>query len=232
MAARILYDLAAADEARRFSPYCWRIKLALAHKGLDYETRPWRFTEKDAIAFAGTTRVPVLVDGDHVVADSFAIACDLDARYPERPALFADDEARALARFVHGWSDATLSWPLLHVLVFDIWRHVHDMDRAYFRASREKRLGRSLEDIAADQPRYLDAFRKVLAPLRLTLRAQPFLCGDAPAYADYIVFSVFLWARAISPVQLLDDETDVVVAWRERMLDLFGGLCRAAPGAS
>jgi hypothetical protein len=29
-----LYDLAAAEPERRFSPYCWRIKMALAHKGL------------------------------------------------------------------------------------------------------------------------------------------------------------------------------------------------------
>jgi hypothetical protein len=29
-----LYDLAGAESERRFSPYCWRIKLALMHKGL------------------------------------------------------------------------------------------------------------------------------------------------------------------------------------------------------
>ena len=28
-----LYDLAGAEPERRFSPYCWRIKLALMHKG-------------------------------------------------------------------------------------------------------------------------------------------------------------------------------------------------------
>ena len=67
--ARTLYDLAAADDKRRFSPYCWRIKMALAHKELEVETVPWRFTEKDVIAFSGQRRVPVLVDGDKVVAD-------------------------------------------------------------------------------------------------------------------------------------------------------------------
>jgi hypothetical protein len=44
-----LYELAGADENRRFSPYCWRIRMALAHKGLDVECIPWRFTEKDAL---------------------------------------------------------------------------------------------------------------------------------------------------------------------------------------
>ena len=48
-----LYDLAGAEPERRFSPYCWRIKLALMHKGLPFDTIPWRFTDKEAIAFSG-----------------------------------------------------------------------------------------------------------------------------------------------------------------------------------
>jgi glutathione S-transferase len=36
--ALILYDLAGADAERRFSPYCWRIRLAVAHKGMEVET--------------------------------------------------------------------------------------------------------------------------------------------------------------------------------------------------
>ena len=35
-----MYDLAGADPARRFSPYCWRIRMALAHKNLSVETIP------------------------------------------------------------------------------------------------------------------------------------------------------------------------------------------------
>jgi hypothetical protein len=69
-----LYDLAGAEPERRFSPYCWRVKLALARKGLAVETIPWRFTDKGVIAFSGQGRVPVLVDGDRVVSDSWAIA--------------------------------------------------------------------------------------------------------------------------------------------------------------
>ena len=48
-----LYELAALEDDRCFSPYCWRIKMALAHKGLSYETIPWRFTEKAEIALSG-----------------------------------------------------------------------------------------------------------------------------------------------------------------------------------
>ena len=62
-----LYDLAGAEPKRRFSPYCWRIKLSLMHMGLAFDTIPWRFTDKDAIAFSGQGRVPVLIDGDQIV---------------------------------------------------------------------------------------------------------------------------------------------------------------------
>ena len=47
-----MYDLAGADANRRFSTYCWRIRMALAHKGLEVETIPWRFTDKDAMPSA------------------------------------------------------------------------------------------------------------------------------------------------------------------------------------
>ncbi len=96
-----LYDLAGAEPERRFSPYCWRIKLALVHKGLPFDTIPWRFTDKDAIAFSGQGRVPVLVDGEHVVFDSWTIATDLEDAYADRPSLFRGDGGRAVTRFVN-----------------------------------------------------------------------------------------------------------------------------------
>ncbi|HZT50556.1 MAG TPA: glutathione S-transferase N-terminal domain-containing protein, partial [Stellaceae bacterium] len=77
-----LYDLAAAEPDRRFSPYCWRARMALAHKGLEVETIPWRFTEKERLAPTGQGRVPVLVDGERWVWDSWAIAEYLEDRYP------------------------------------------------------------------------------------------------------------------------------------------------------
>jgi hypothetical protein len=35
-----MYDLAGAEMDRRFSPFCWRSRMALAHKGLAVETVP------------------------------------------------------------------------------------------------------------------------------------------------------------------------------------------------
>jgi glutathione S-transferase len=112
-------------------------------------------------------------------------------------------------------------------VAFDILQHVADKDREYFRASREKRVGKTLEALVADRHARLPAFRASLAPLRLTLQAQPFLGGERPLYADYAVFGPFQRARFISLFPLLED--DPVRLWRDRLLDCFDGLARAAP---
>lgn len=225
--SRILYDLAGADPACRFSPFCWRIRMALAHKGLEVETVPWRFTEKEKLAFSGQGQVPVLVDGGQVVSDSWAIACWLEENYPDRPSLFGG--SRGAARFVNSWTDSVLHPGIARLVLTDILACLGPADQAYFRESREKRFGMTLEQVVADRDSRVAGFRKELQPLRITLRSQPWLGGDAPDYNDYIVFGAFQWARVCSPFRLLEAE-DPVAEWRGRMLDLFGGLARSTPG--
>lgn len=227
--SRILYDLAGEDDACRFSPYCWRSRLALAHKGLDVQTVPWRFTESERLGFSGQGKVPVLVDGDRVVADSWAIACWLEDRYPDRPSLFDGDGGRAVSRFVNDWADGVLHPQVSRMVVGDVPSMLAPADRAYFRASRELRFGMPVERVSADRAERVVPFRRdLLQPLRTTLGRQPWLGGGSPAYADYIVFGAFKWARVCSAFELLEED-DPGAAWRERVLDLHGGLARAAP---
>ncbi len=226
-----LFDLAGADERLRFSPNCWRTRLALAHKGLPVDTLPWRFTEKQAIAATGQGKVPVLVDGDRWLHDSWAIAEHLEQAYPQTPSLFGPAPGHALARFVNQWTSETLHPAVARVVVPDIPAILHEKDRAYFRSSREAAFGQTLESLAAQREASLEALRRVLAPLRSTLAAQPFVSGDTPYYADHVVFGAFQWARTVSPVALLAAD-DPIAAWVERMLDAYGGLARTvAPAA-
>ena len=222
-----LYDLAGADAALRFSPHCWKTHMALAHKGLSARTIPWRFTEKDAIGFSGQKLVPVLVHGDHVVNDSWQIACYLEDAFPDRPSLFGGDAARPLSLFVNTWADATLVPILARLLLPEIHGLIHDKDKDYFRATREKRFGR-LEDLPAGYSQQIADLRAALLPLRLTLGKQPYLAGSQAGYADYAVFGMFMWARCTSALELLASD-DPVHAWRERLLDAFDGLARRAP---
>lgn len=223
---RQLYELAGADPARRFSPYCWRIRMALAHKGLEADVVPWRFTETDRLAFAGTDKVPVLVDGDRVLHDSTPIAEYLDEAYSNAPSLFQGDIAAR--RFTLAWTNAVLHPAIVRLIVSDIPAVLDDKARAYFVPNREARFGMPLAQVTAGREAKLPEFHALLTPLRLVLAAQDFLGGEEPDYADYAVFGAFQWARCTSPFALLA-AGDAVHAWRERMLDLFGGLAREAP---
>jgi glutathione S-transferase len=222
-----LYDLAGADPDRRFSPYCWRTRLALAHKGLEVETIPWRFTEKAEIAASGQGLVPVLVDGDRWVSDSWTIANYLEDTYSDRPTLFGGGSGRSLMRYYSAIADSLVA-TIFPFIALDILGRIADEDRDYFRVSREKRVGMTLEAFTAGREAKLPAFRASLTPLRRTLTAQPFFAGDEPLYADYAVFGPFQWARCISPFELLEKD-DPVRQWRDRLLDRFDGLARKSP---
>jgi glutathione S-transferase len=223
----ILYDLAGAD-GRRFSPNCWRTKLALAHKDLVFETRPVHFTDIPTIANGRQKTLPVIDDGGRIVGDSAEIADYLETMYPERPSLFGGVSGRSLTQFVQSWTVTTLHPGIIDLIVLDIYNVLHPKDRDYFRATREKRFGRRLEDIQAGREERLPTFRKSLQPLRTLLTAQPFIGGEAPLYADYLVFGPFQWARLVSSFSLLERD-DAVANWVDRCLDLFKGLARNAP---
>ena len=221
-----LYDLAGADPARRFSPYCWRIRLGLAHKGLEVEALPWRFTEKDALAFSGQGLVPVIVDGGHVVSDSWKIAEYLEAAYPDRPSLFGG--AAEPVRFIASWTDRAVQPAIGRMIVADVFQVLDAKDQAYFRESREKRFGVTLEAVQADRDQRVGPFRQSLEPIRVVLTGSPWLGGATPTYADYAVFGAFQWARCSSPFKLLADD-DPILAWQRRVAQLFGGLAEKAP---
>jgi len=218
----VLYDLAGADPDVRFSPYCWRTRFALAHKGLPVETVPWRFTDREVIAFSGQDKVPVIRDGDKVVFDSWSIAEYLEDHYPA-PTLFGCPTGRAHARFVNAWADATLVGGIARLIVRDLVDMIDPKDRDYFRSSREQRFGMTLEAVQAGRNEHLAAFRASLTPIRLVLRRQDWLGGAAPSYADHIVAGTLMWPRCASRVTLLDAD-DPVATWLQRMLRAYGGL--------
>jgi glutathione S-transferase len=222
-----LYDLVFSED-RRPSPFCWRAKFTLKHKGLSWRDEPVGFSEKEKIAFAQSQTVPVIHDGTAVVKDSWAIAEYLDKAHPEKP-VFKSEMALGYARFVSGWVDTAVHPALFGLIVGDLYDRVRPVDQPYFKESRGKRLG--TVDFAAFQKnareKGVTAFRGVLEPARRLLKEQPFLAGNHPAYPDYALAGAFMWARAVSPLALLESD-DPVHAWRERMLDLFDGMGRKA----
>lgn len=215
-----LYDLAGARDDCRFSSNCWPVRMALLHKGLPFEAIPWRFTEKETIAFSGQGFVPVLVDGAHTVFDKWKIAEYLEQAYPDRPSLFGGESGQALAFFVTNWTSSVIAATTIRLILMDIFNAVHEKDKEYFRRSREQRFGMPLEAVVKDRDSRVEELRHNLQPLRLSLARTPFLSGNAPGWADYVAFGPFQWARSVSRFQLIKSD-DPVFAWRARMIDLF-----------
>ena len=220
---RKLYELLGQRDIRP-SPYCWRTRMALAHKGLDAEFVPVQLVDKERIAFSGQDEVPVLVDGESVVADSWTIACYLEDAYPDRPSLFGGATGKAGAKFINSWIDDAIHPAMFRLTMCD----VHDIaltsaDQVYFRATREKRLGMTLEAFSGNSEEHIAAFRKKMKPIRLVLKETPFLAGAAPRYADYIFFGSCKYMELCSPLVIFL-ENDPISEWYRRMLGLFDGL--------
>jgi glutathione S-transferase len=215
-----MYDLAGSDESRRFSPFCWRARFAIAHKGLRLETIAWRYTDKAKIAGYGADRVPVMLDGDRAVPDSWHIAEYLEDSFPDRPSLFGGRAGRGLARVISNWADLVLHPLVLRMKIGDVYAAIHERDRAYFRQSREARFGRTLETLIAEAPTVVEPFHNALEPIRRTLEQQPFLAGPEPLYADYIVCAAFQWISMVSRDEVVKDG-DPLVRWRSEILHRY-----------
>jgi len=83
-------------------PYCARVRIAVAEKGIEYETvevdlddRPAWIYEKNPLG-----RVPILEEDTFVLAESAVIDEYLDDRYPEPPLWPTDPAERALGRML------------------------------------------------------------------------------------------------------------------------------------
>lgn len=226
-----LYDLAGRDPALRFSPYCWRARFALAHKGLRVAALPWRLHEGSRLAFTGQGRVPVLVDGERTVFDSWSIALYLDEHYADRPGLFGAPAAVPVVKALNAWADLTLNPAISRLIV----KRVHDLldprDQPYFRESREARFGTTLEALDLHRETQLGVVREALLPIARLLTEQPFLAGESPAYADHIVAGSLMWPAVTAPWSLVEHDA-ALARWFDAMRDAYGHLGRTAVTAT
>jgi glutathione S-transferase len=227
----IMYERT-GHEGRRPSPYSWRIRYALAHKGVEPEYRQVRFADVETIRrLSGQHFVPIVTDGDRVVHDSWNIACLLEDEFPDRPSLFAGSGGRGTTRLVNHWADNTLGAAIRRLIAAGFILCLDAGDRAYYRSSREAMFGCTLEEYCADRPRWLAEFETVIAPLERTLSEQPYLGGTSATYADYVVFSMFQYARLGCPDDFVEEGT-ALRRWRDGLVRAFDGLGDRYPGYS
>jgi len=224
-----LYELALADPDVRPSPFCWRARFALLHKGVSFETAPLRFAEKDNYPDKDHGLLPILVDGEEIICDRENIYAYTEQKFGGPPLVKTNGE-RAAAEFYNAWLSSALFPGLAPMMFVRVHAAAHEDDKAYFRKTREKRFGMTLEEFAAT-PGARDKVEAALQTLAAPLVRHRFLGGDEANLCDYNVFSVFMWAR-LTTSEKLYETPQAVDAWQERMLDLFDGHARSAKRVS
>jgi len=93
MSALVLYDAPRC-------PYCARVRIVLAEKGIEYEVVEIDLSDRPAWIYEKNPsgRVPVIEEDGWVLPESVVIMEYLEERYPEPALLAADPADRALAR--------------------------------------------------------------------------------------------------------------------------------------
>jgi len=223
-----LYDLAGADSRLMFSPFSWRIRMALLHKGLDFRVIPWRFSDRSATVDAGFESVPVIRDGERWVGDSWAIAGYLDRAYPDRPALMKTEESRATARLVLGVCGSTIFPVAVRIAVYAAYQLLDEASKPYFRESREAMFGRTLEELNLEEHAAKAGLIAALAPFAEVLSACETIGGEEPGYADYVLFGLLKWMDIVSPYQPIDNDGPVG-EWFARLGAMFNGYAAGVP---
>jgi glutathione S-transferase len=219
-----LYELV-LENGRSASPYVWRIRYALAHKGVPFECRPIGFTEIPQVFGGRFKTVPVIEHDDTLLAESWDIANYLERTFPGQPPLFSGPAEHAMVRLMDTWFSAEIMRKMFRLYVLDVHNAARPEDRPYFRRSREGYLkGTSLEDFTADRAAILPALREALTPLRSQLSRYPFLGGSTPNYADYIALGAFHWVASVSTLPMLAHNDDTLRRWLDAGFGLYGGL--------
>lgn len=224
-----LFELCGANSEIRFSPYVWRIKMMLEHKGLDYDTKTITFTDKSALEGSGFNRVPVIKHDEKWISESLDIARYLEEVFPPKP-LFETPLAAQQAVIINNWMDQNILSPVFMMIVADIFDVLDSDSQVYFRETREARIGCTIESTRGAREERRDAFKASLGPIEAILEDNHFLSGPTPAFADHCLMGPIMFARVTSSFDPFDG-SKAIQEWRERMLDQYDGFARNAARA-
>ena len=150
----------------------YRVRIALALKGLEYDYKPVHLTKNEHLnesyaAVSASRLVPLLRDGDHMLTQSLAIMEYLDETHPEPPLLPKAPAERARVR----------------ALALDVACEIHPLNN--LRVLRY--LVRDLKVSEDDKDRWYRHWVETgLEVVERQLAAQPsqFCHGDSPTLAD------------------------------------------------
>ncbi|VDB92333.1 unnamed protein product [Peniophora sp. CBMAI 1063] len=213
----VLYDIAMAGESpseKAWSPNSWKTRILLNLKGLSHRTEWMTFTQtpKTISALGLGPRetsdprkytVPTIYDPstDRAVMGSQAIARYLEDQYPDSPAVLPAGTRALQAAFYNEISEALIV-PIFTSLVGKHLEKTQDVDRDYFRKSREIIFGCTFDEIAPKGEKVqaaLDQITSILgrAASYISEGRGRFVGENRPLNADVNLVAMLIWATTV-----------------------------------
>lgn len=212
----ILYDIPSTIPGQAWSPNPWKTRYCLNYKGLAYKTVWVEYPDIEAHSKKiGTLptdvktgkpyySLPAIYDPKTktALAESALIAEYLDATYPDTPRLFPPRTHPLQHAFVSAFMP-TLSalWQFALPAVNTI---LNPPSQEYFRRTREVVFGKKLEDVIPTGRAAEEEWAKVKAGFDIVdgwlQKGEvdgPYLYGQEPVFADFVVASFILWVRKL-----------------------------------
>lgn len=185
------------------SQYSEKVRLILDYKGLPYrkiEVTPG-IGQVELFQLTGQRKVPVLKDGNQIVADSTEIAKYLDRKYPDRPLIPTDSKQRGLCLLIEEWADESIGVKSRKVL-FGALSQDQNLRKSLLPTATPDIVRSLVEVVPTDVLKVLgfglgygaDTVKSAEADLKQDLEAlcllladSPYLVGDQPTLADLAV---------------------------------------------
>ncbi|MBC6417579.1 MAG: glutathione S-transferase family protein [Prochloron sp. SP5CPC1] len=183
--------------------YCEKVRLILDYKGLEYrkiEVTPgvgqWELWQ-----MSGQKQVPVLKDGDRVIADSTAIALYLEDKYPERPIIPTDPRPRGQCLLMEEWADESMGLKIPKAFIGALNQNPH-LRTSILPQQTPEPVKTLVGAVPSELLDFLGAgvgfggdavisaqkgLERDLEYLCLILQQRPYLLGDSPTLADLTV---------------------------------------------
>jgi glutathione S-transferase len=193
------------------SHYCEKIRFILDYKQLPYrkvEVTPG-LGQIDVFRMSGQRQVPVLKDGNDIIADSTAIAQYLDEKYPDRPIYPSDPMQRAQCLILEEWADESIAINGRKVMLSAFGQN--PLFRSSLLPSSVPGILKSIVESVPREafdvlslgagltPDVVKSARKAmehnLEALTLILKERPYLIGDRPTLADFAVAGLSLYLK-------------------------------------
>ncbi len=185
------------------SQYSEKVRFLLDYKGLAYrkiEVTPG-VGQIEVFRLSGQRQVPVLKDGNIIIADSTAIAKYLDQEYPEPALIPGEPKQRGLCLLMEEWADESIGVKSRKA-IFNGISQDQNFRTALLPTSTPDFVKNLVQSVPGDLLKTfgiglgagpdvinsaMDSIKQDLEALCLLLENSPYLVGDQPTLADFAV---------------------------------------------